>query len=211
MTTRVVTRRALRSDAAATRQRVLDAAVELARSTPIESVTMRDIAQAADVSTATAYTYFGSREHVFAEAYLDGLRTLTERLRERPPTGRTAADRVASVFRRAVEGAGRTGRVVQATAIAMASSDPAVAPVRPYIDDVFEEWMSIALGDAEIEDRAAVITALQLLMFGGFVTVAHGRLELATVEHVFDVAVRRLVVERGRRSRSSGAARGRGV
>lgn len=200
---RVVARRALRSDAAATRQRVIDAAVELAG----ESVTMRDIASAAGVSPATAYTYFASREHVYAEAYVEGLRTLTDRLRARPPRGASAAERVASVFRRAVTGAGRSGQVVQATAIAMASSDPAVAPLQPYVDEVFAEWMAIALGDAEIEDRGEVLAALQLLMFGAFVTIAHGRLSLGEASDVFEVAVRRLVVEQ----RSSGAVRGRGV
>ena len=193
--TRVVASRPLRSDAALTRQRVLDAAVELARTRRIETLTMRDIARAANVSTATAYTYFASKEHVYAEAYVAGLHTLTERLRTRPPRGATAATRVASVFRRAVDGAASTGDVVQATAIALASSDPAIAPLRPVIDEAFEEWMTIALAGAEIADGAEVLSTLQLTMFAAFVAVAHGRLTLAETSRILEVAVSRLVVD----------------
>src|SRR5262245_61835960 len=119
---RVVTRRVLRSDGAATRRRLIESAVALARDQPMAPLTMRDTPTAPGVSAATAYTYFSSKEHVFAEAYLDGVETLTESVRARPPTGETAADRIAVVLRRAVKGAAATGDVVQATAIALASS-----------------------------------------------------------------------------------------
>ncbi|MEX0666530.1 MAG: helix-turn-helix domain-containing protein [Acidimicrobiia bacterium] len=191
----MLARRPLRSDAAATRQRIIDAGAALARSRSIEVLTMRDIARKAGVSTATAYTYFASKEHVYAEVYLVGVHTLSERLRARPPRGATAADRVASVFRRAVEGAAGTGGVVQATAIALASSDPAVASVRPLADEAFDEWMTIALADARISDRAATVQALQLIMFSAFVAVAHGRLTLAEVGRLLDLSVRRMVIE----------------
>lgn len=191
----VVTRRVLRADAAATRRRVIESAVGLARSRPLAAVTMRDIAKAAGVSTATAYTYFSSKEHVFAEAYLDGVETLTESVRAHPPSGATAADRVAVVVRRAFRGAAATGDVVQATAIALASSDPAVAPLRPLAEDAFAEWFAIALQGAEIEDRDEVVKLLQLTMFAAFVAVAHGRQTLAESGRLLDLAVRRLVVE----------------
>lgn len=195
MSTRITTRQPLRADAAATRQRVIDAAVDLARTRSIETLTMRDIAAKAGVSTATAYTYFASKQHLYAEAYLAGVHTLTERLRARPPRGATAADRVASVFRRAVQGAATAGDVVQATAIALASSDPSVAAVRPRVDEAFDEWMKIALAGVPIADRAATLKVLQLEMFAAFVAVAHGRLTMGEVGGLLDLTVRRMVVE----------------
>ena len=195
MSTRAKTRRPLRADAAATRQRVIDAAVDLARTRSIETLTMRDIAAKAGVSVATAYTYFASKQHVYAEVYLAGVHTLTERLRARPPRGASAADRVASVVRRAVQGAANTGDVVQATAIALASSDPSVAAIRPRVDEAFDEWMTIALAGASIADRAATLRVLQLAMFAAFVAVAHGRLTMSEVGGLLDLTVRRMVVE----------------
>jgi len=193
--THVVARRPLRADALATRRRIIEGAVELARHESSDAITMRDIARSSGVSTATAYTYFASKEHVYAEAYLEGVHTLTESLRARPPTGATAADRVAALLRRAVRGAAATGEVVQATAISLASSDPAVAPLRPMVDEAFEEWMDLALAGAVIADRADVVKLLQLTMFAAFVAVAHARLSLAESGRLLELAVRRLVVE----------------
>jgi AcrR family transcriptional regulator len=194
---RLVPSRPLRTDAALTRRRIIDAAVARARTTSIEKLTMRDIARKANVSTATAYTYFASKEHVYAEAYVAGLETLTERLRARPPRGATAADRVANVFRRAIAGAASTGDVVQATALALASSNPAIAPLRPLIDETFEEWMAIALAGARIADPVETLKTLQLTMFAAFVAVAHGRLTLDETGQILALAVSRLVIETG--------------
>jgi AcrR family transcriptional regulator len=190
-----VTRRVLRSDGAATRRRIIESAVALTRERPLAELTMRDIARAADVSAATAYTYFSSKEQLFAEAYLDGVESLTEHLRAHAPSGETAADRVAAVLRRAVKGAAATGDVVQATAIALASSDPAVAPLRPLADDAFAEWIAVALDGATIADHDDVVKLLQLTMFASFVAVAHGRQTLAESGRLLELAVRRLVVE----------------
>jgi AcrR family transcriptional regulator len=190
-----VVARPLRADSVATRRRIIEGAVELARVETLTDITMRDIARASGVSTATAYTYFASKEHVYAEAYVEGVRTLTESVRARPPTGATAAARVSALLRRAVRGAGSTGDVVQATAISLASSDPAVAPLRPAVDDAFAEWIDVALAGTEIADRADVVKLLQLAMFAAFVAVAHGRLTLAECGRLLDVAARRLVVE----------------
>jgi len=193
-TARVVAR-PLRADSVATRRRIIDGAVELARTETLADITMRDIARVSRVSTATAYTYFASKEHVYAEAYVEGVRTLTESVRARPPTGATAADRVSALLRRAVRGAASTGDVVQATAISLASSDPAVARLRPAVDDAFAEWIDVALAGAEISDRADVVKLLQLAMFAAFVAVAHDRLTLAECGRLLDLAARRLVVE----------------
>ena len=186
--------RPLRADSVATRRRIIDGAVELARLQPLVDITMRDIARAARVSVATAYTYFASKEHVYAEAYLEGVRTLTESVRARPPAGTTPADRISKLLRRAVRGAAATGDVVQAAAIALASSDPAVASLRPAVDEAFDEWIDLAVAGDAIADRDDVVKLLQLTMFAAFVAVAHGRLTLVESSRLLELAVRRLVV-----------------
>jgi AcrR family transcriptional regulator len=191
-----VVARPLRADSVATRRRIIDGAVDLAGLRSLDEITMRDIARASGVATATAYTYFASKEHVYAEVYLDGVRALTESVRARPPAGATAADRVAALLRRAVRGAAATGDVVQATAISLASSDPVVAGLRPAVDEAFEEWVDLALAGVRIADREAVVTLLQLTMFASFVAVGHGRLTLTESARLLELAVRRLVVER---------------
>src|ERR1700682_2593039 len=59
-----------------TYHRVLDAAVELLRETTYSELTVRAVAARADVSPATAYNYFKSKNGLIAEVYLRLLRTL---------------------------------------------------------------------------------------------------------------------------------------
>src|SRR5260370_40885993 len=53
-----------------TYHRVLDAAVELLRETKYSELTVRAIAARAEVSPATAYNYFKSKNGLIAEVYL---------------------------------------------------------------------------------------------------------------------------------------------
>jgi hypothetical protein len=87
--------------------------------------------------------------------------------------------------------------VVQATAIALASSDPAISPLRPGVDEAFEEWIAIALAGAEIADHALVVKTLQLTMFAAFVAVAHGQMTIDETGRILEHAAARLVVETG--------------
>jgi altronate dehydratase len=100
------------------------------------------------------------------------------------------------VLRRAVRGAGATGDVVQAAAIALASDDPAVAALRPAAEEAFEAWIDIALDGTAIVDAAATVQLLQLSMFATFLAVAHGRMSLEDAGRLLELAAHRLVVER---------------
>src|ERR1700694_2173992 len=84
---------------AGTYHRVLDAAVELLRETKYSELTVRAIAARAEVSPATAYNYFKSKNGLIAEVYLRLVRTVPlfvdvnqttpERVRpEVPPPGK---------------------------------------------------------------------------------------------------------------------------
>ncbi|MDQ6800336.1 MAG: TetR/AcrR family transcriptional regulator [Acidobacteriota bacterium] len=64
-----------------TRERIVDAALELFRQKGFDETTMRDIAAAADVATGAAYYYFRSKEELVMAFYV---RT-TEEARERLP------------------------------------------------------------------------------------------------------------------------------
>jgi AcrR family transcriptional regulator len=59
-----------------TYHRVLDAAVELLRETKYSELTVRAIAARAEVSPATAYNYFKSKNGLIAEVYLRLVRTV---------------------------------------------------------------------------------------------------------------------------------------
>jgi AcrR family transcriptional regulator len=63
------TRRRLTSRQADTVRRLTEAAVDEVREAGCDGLSIRDVARRAGVAAATAYTYFGSRDHLLAEIY----------------------------------------------------------------------------------------------------------------------------------------------
>src|SRR5260221_10194223 len=57
----------------ATRQRILDAAIELFRTRGFDATTTRDLAAAADIATGTVFNYFPTKEAIVAALAEDGL------------------------------------------------------------------------------------------------------------------------------------------
>lgn len=77
---------------AATRERIVEAAVELATRTRWDDVTYLAIANRAGISRPTLYTYFPSREDLFEQAMEVAAADITARVIERVRTARTAAE-----------------------------------------------------------------------------------------------------------------------
>jgi len=189
--TTTVARRALNARQIETRQKLMDAAVELTGSTTDWG--MRDVARQAGVSPATAYTYFSSREHLLAEVYAAWVNRLSDRLRQSPPRGSTPADRVRNVMARAVQGVEESPGLAQALTLALATADPAVAVVRPEIDGAFRDWFDLALGADELPDRAAIARILELTMYAAMLSHAHGTIDAPELRTTLEDATRVLL------------------
>ncbi|MFX1521271.1 MAG: TetR/AcrR family transcriptional regulator [Promethearchaeota archaeon] len=62
-----------------TRQQILDAARELFNEYPYDDVKMDDIAEQADLSRATLYNHFDSKEDIYFEIGIQGIRTISKK------------------------------------------------------------------------------------------------------------------------------------
>src|SRR5437763_5036112 len=109
---------------AARRQRVIEAAMALATEGGYDAVQMRDVAAQADVALGTLYRYFPSKDHLLLAALEEWAEDLRERLAQRPVAGATAAERVATVLRRASRALEREPRLSAALVTALSSPDP---------------------------------------------------------------------------------------
>jgi AcrR family transcriptional regulator len=88
---------------AATRQKLLAAARELAAAEGYDGVTVRSVARRAGVSAPTAYQYFTSKDHLLVDVLVELVGDTTGSLAQRPVDGATPADRAAATLRRAVD------------------------------------------------------------------------------------------------------------
>jgi AcrR family transcriptional regulator len=86
-----------RLDPVVRRTQIIEAAAQLfARRDPPE-VPIEEIADAAGVSRALVYNYFGDRGGLLAAVYLHHFEAVNERLREAAPEGATGADRMRAI------------------------------------------------------------------------------------------------------------------
>ncbi|MEV6882709.1 TetR family transcriptional regulator [Streptomyces sp. NPDC051135] len=124
------------------RGRILRATAQLACRGGFEAVQMREVAESSQVALGTLYRYFPSKVHLLVATMHDQLERLHGTLRESPPTGETAADRVAQTLMRAFGALRREPRLAEAMARALTFADRSVSP---EVDRVSRQTAAIIL------------------------------------------------------------------
>ncbi|MFE4002668.1 TetR/AcrR family transcriptional regulator [Nocardioides sp. YIM B13467] len=160
------TRRGLDGRQARTVERLMTAGAEELRAVGHEALTVRGVALRAGVSSATAYTYLASKNHLFVELFW-------RHLTEAPAVEETGsgADRVQAAVR------GLTTRIAEEPALAAAvtpallGSDPDVERLRLRIGAEFASRFEAALGDGAAD---AVREALLLAFSGALLQAGMG-------------------------------------
>ncbi|NIJ12906.1 AcrR family transcriptional regulator [Saccharomonospora amisosensis] len=199
--TRVV-RRVLSSNQAATRDKLIDAAIEVATESGYEGAGVREVAARAGVSPATAYQHVSSKDQLLIEALLALGDRVTENVRARQPSSSDPAGRLMEVFARIMRQAAQKPLLYQALFRAYVGGYPAVAGSDDSIGFGPERaaWIGAALraggsggyGDAEIDSAARVLSTMFL---GAIVGVAAGR-DADEVTDILREAVHRLLPDR---------------
>lgn len=141
-------------------QRLVDAAGTELRSAGYDGLSVRGVARRAGVAPATAYAYFGSKDHLVAEVFWRRLGDLPPVTvdRRRSPTARVAA---------ALDGIGRLvasePELAAAATVAMLARDPDVEPLRDRVGALVQRRLADALGD---DARPEVVAALMYAFAG---------------------------------------------
>ena len=153
---------ALARNQAARRRRVLDAAVRLAERGGFETVQRRDVATEANVALGTVYRYFTSKERLLLEAMVEQVRTLAQRVEERPPVGATPAERVVDVLGRATASLQRHPEVTAAMVRANGSAQPSEADCVREVRELMTGIITAAMHEGPPSSRdLAVARVLQ--------------------------------------------------
>ncbi|MFI2639915.1 TetR family transcriptional regulator [Streptomyces sp. NPDC018610] len=111
----------------ARRRRILDASAELACRGGFEAVQMREVAESSQVALGTLYRYFPSKVHLLVATMHDQLGRMHGTLREKPPAGASAAERVTETLIRTFRALQREPRLADAMVRALTFADSGVA------------------------------------------------------------------------------------
>jgi AcrR family transcriptional regulator len=194
MTRAEVVVRSLSATQAATRRKLIDAAIALATEGGYVAVGMRQVAARAGVSAPTAYQYFSSKDHILVDALVELAGQTTEAVEARPSSrARSARDRVAATLRRAVQGVERSPQLYVAVTRAFISGAPEVRHASGALESSMRRWIDLALEGSDIEDEAGVAEVLESVLFANMVGLVTGANKPADVGASLERAVRTLL------------------
>jgi AcrR family transcriptional regulator len=138
------------------------------RANGYDGLTVRNVAKRAGVAAATAYTYFGSKDHLVAEVFWRRLQALPT---PRADGRRSAASRVAGALRNLALLIAAEPELAAASTTAVLATDPDVERLRNRIGAAFNDRLAQALGaDAD----PAVLRALNLALAGALLQAGMG-------------------------------------
>jgi len=175
-------RQGLNARQAETVEKLLVAGAEELRTAGHEALTVRTVASRAGVSPATAYTYFASRNHLFAELFHRKV------LLEHPAeiSGDTALERVQSVTRQLSGVLAESPHLAAAANHALLGTDPDVERLRTVIGlDMFGRFRE-ALGE-QADD--ALLDALAMVQVGTLLQTGLGLISYDDLAARFDALV----------------------
>ncbi|WP_067683466.1 TetR/AcrR family transcriptional regulator [Nocardia miyunensis] len=179
------TRRRLTVKQADTVDRLTAAAVEVLSRQGYSGTTIRLVAGAAGVGTATGYTFFSSKEHLFSEVYWRRLIAQSPPDMEDPD--RTV--RVVAVLRQISMLLADEPALAGAVGNALLGDDPDVRHLRVRIAAEIRRRLSDALGAENSES----IEMLELLYSGALLQAGMGHMSYPQVAEVLEASVRRLL------------------
>jgi len=175
------------------RRRVIDAAFELGAERGYGAVQMRDVSAIANVSLATIYRYFSSKDHLLAAAMTEWTARLQARVAQSPPRGDTAADRLSDVLHRACRAMARQPKLSAALVRALSSSDAGVRDSAVAVQQQLEAMASGILADLTPAVRSDILAVLGHVWYSTLVAWANGRISFDQVTRELDRAVHVLV------------------
>lgn len=144
------------------------ATIEELRDSGYDGLTVRNVARRASVAPATAYTYFGSKDHLIAEVFW---RRLAE-LPEQSVDGRhSPTRRVSEALRELALLIAEEPELAAASTTAILANDPDVERLRNRIGAAFNDRLIAALGS---DHDAAVLRALNLALAGALLQAGMG-------------------------------------
>ncbi|MFE3543796.1 TetR/AcrR family transcriptional regulator [Nocardia sp. NPDC059177] len=162
------TRRRLTEKQADTVDRLTKAAVDVIQQQGYAGLTVRMVAAAAGVGTATAYTYFSSKEHLVAEVFW---RRLLQSPQLEHAEGQTMTERVVATLRQVSLIVGGETELAGAVTSALLGQDPDVSHLRVRIGLEIRNRIAEALGpDPDID----VLETFEMLYAGALVRAGMG-------------------------------------
>ena len=160
---------------------MIDAAFELGAERGYDAVQMRDVSAIANVSLATIYRYFSSKDHLLAAAMTEWTAKLQGRVAQSPPKGGTAVEQLTDVLGRATGAMARQPRLTAALVRALSSSDPGVQQSAVEVQGQIASMAAGILSGIDPAVRTDILAVIGHVWYSTLVAWANGRTDFDRV------------------------------
>jgi TetR/AcrR family transcriptional regulator, cholesterol catabolism regulator len=178
--------RAIPASQLARRERILDAAMELAAEGGYDAVQMREVAERADVALGTVYRYFPSKVHLLVAAMTRTFQTLQDNVR--PDASGTPEERIYRVVAAVTRYLARNRRLSGAMIRALMSADTEAAREVEQAGDLLVNLIVSATHDPKApstspaDDRDTLVAhVIGKVWLTDVVTLLSGRMTVSQV------------------------------
>ncbi|MDJ0358060.1 MAG: TetR family transcriptional regulator [Actinomycetota bacterium] len=171
------------------RQRILDAAKSLLRSSDYESIQIRDVAAEANVALGTLYRYFSSKEHLYANVVYDWsvpFNSADQSWAENLST----AERVQQRMRMSLAAFERHPNFYKAILLLRSTSDPQVSALMQQLGVVLEEPLHADFAMLGAEEAADITAMVWCVLMDLVARLLNGDKTMAEAHRVLDSFVR---------------------
>jgi AcrR family transcriptional regulator len=171
------------------RERVIAAALDLLREQEYEAVQMKEVAAAANVSTATIYRYFSSKEHLYAAVLLAWIVEFKRGVR-RPKGGGTDAERLRALLNRTIRAYERWPQLWRAEIALEGSVDQNARVLYAEFASLHETVAAGLLTGLDPDDARSVVHVANAVLGTYLRKWATGRAAISEVHQNVDDAIR---------------------
>ncbi|MFD0692053.1 TetR/AcrR family transcriptional regulator [Actinomadura fibrosa] len=161
--------RTLTKDQQARRERLIDAARDLALQGGYAAVTMHDVADRAGVARATVYRYFATKDHLLTEVAATWAHRITHDI-DALAVGDTPVERLTALLERIVRVAAEELTLTSAIIQAVTSDDSSVDDARTVLFLFVRDRLSAAIGDP-VPERDEVEVVLGHILLAALVSL----------------------------------------
>jgi AcrR family transcriptional regulator len=177
--------------------RVLAAATAILSAGGAEALQMKDLAQRADVSLATLYRYFPSKDHVLLALSLARYRAAAQKVLAEEPAGGTARERVTNYMMREFRAQQRDQRLTAALSKVLRETSQAYSEIIETIQHLHEQILRrVASGGGPISEQQRRLLRIVIDNFGsaswrwqaGVYSAAEARFQIRVGCHLLDLS-----------------------
>lgn len=159
----------------ASRQQIIEAARTLANELSYPSITMTTVADRANISRATLYRYYSTKEQLYSDVTIKWGIQFVDQMRQNPPTGATTGDRLQDVIRRTIEVSGENPRLIGAYIATMISDDFSLQSDQRRLKDLMPSMIKIAMINTEPDKLKLTSATLQHVLISNLILLNAGK------------------------------------